>query len=124
MGVLLHCTEAGPGVGGPWDGGEVGAEGGVARRRQQAPPGGRVSVGAGAEGRVQALRAQAGCEGSARGDAVLSAMLQGGRGGAGQFGGGGGGEGGCGQAQEVWKHQVFFAKESALVVSTCALGSA
>lgn len=92
VGVLLHGAEARPGVRGPGDRGQMGAESGVARRGHQAPPGPGVSVGAGAEGGVQALRAEAGGEGPPRGDAVLPAVGSG----AGQVGGDGAGEGGRG----------------------------
>lgn len=102
----------------------MGAERRVARRREQAAPGRGVSVGAGAEGGVQALRAHAGGEGPPRGGPVLSALPQRGGGGAGQVGGGRAGGGGWGDAQEVGEHQVFLAQESALVVRSAALGPA
>jgi len=121
VGVLLDGAQDRPGVQGPGDGGEVGATSRVARRGHQAPPVPGVSVGAGAEGGVQALRAEAGGEGHPRGDAVLPARFQAVGGGAGRCGGGGAGGGGWSQAQEVGEHQVFFAQESALVVDPGAL---
>lgn len=101
----------------------MGAEREVARRGQQAPPGPGVSVGAGAEGGVQALGAEAGGERPAGGEAVLSDLFQGLGSGAHQVGGGGQRAGGRGQTQEVGKHQVFFAQQSTLIVSSGTLGA-
>ena len=112
VGVLLHGAEAGPGVRGPRDGGQVGAEGGVAGGRHQAPPRRGVSVGAGAEGGVEALGAQAGAESHSGGDAVLPALFLGVWSGAGD---------GRGETQEVGKRQVVFVQEAALVVGSGAL---
>lgn len=72
-----------------------------------------MSVGAGAEGGVQALRAKAGGEGPPWGEAILPGVFQGVGGGAGVVG--------WSYAQEVGKHQVFFVQESALVVGSGAL---
>lgn len=91
-------------------------KGGLAGRWQEVPPCCGVSVGAGSEGGVQALRAQAGGEGAPGGGAVLPGLLQRVRGGAGQAG--------RTQAQEVGEHQVLFAQQSSLVVGSCALRSA
>lgn len=100
----------------------MGAEGGMTGGRgQQAAPGCGVSVGAAAEGRVQALGPDAGREGPPWGAAFLPAEFRRGRGGAGQVGGNGAGGSGRSQAQEVGKHQVFFAQESSLVVGPGAL---
>lgn len=91
-------------------------ESGLAGGRQEVAPRSGVSVGAGAEGGVQALRAEAGGQGPPRGSAVLPGLLQGVGGGAGQAGGT--------QAQEVRQHQVLLVQQSALVVGSCALRSA
>lgn len=84
MNILLHCAETCPGVCGPGDGRQVGAKSRVAGRWQQAPPG--VSVGTGAEGGVQALRAKAGGQGSPCRDPILPCLFQGVRSGASQAG--------------------------------------
>lgn len=78
------------------------AEGWVAWRGHEAPPG--VSVRTGAKRGVEALRAQAGSEGAPGGNAILSNRLQGVGGGAGQVGGHGDRGSGRSQSQEVGKH--------------------
>lgn len=109
--VLLHRAQARPQVRGPRNGGQVRAK--RVARRHEAPP--RESVGAGAEGGVQALGARG--QRCSCGDPVLSERFDGLWSGAGQVVG-------RGEAQEVGQHQVLFTQEAALVIGSRALSAA